>query len=111
MPIMSVPFEQIGMDLVGLLTASLGKHCFIFVVTDYDTRYPEAMSLWSTTGTAVAYELATLVTPVGFTRQIMTDQGTVFMGKTVKAQTQLVGVTGPKSNCLSPPNQWASRIL
>lgn len=37
-------------------------------------------------------ELATLFSRVGFPKQIMTDQGTVFMGKMLKALAQLVGL-------------------
>lgn len=92
MPIVSIPFERIVVDLVGPLTLLTGGHKFILVVTDYTTRYPEAMSLRAATALAVAQELATLFTRVGFPKQIITDPGTVFMGKTLKTLAQLIGL-------------------
>lgn len=81
MPIVSVPFEQIGVDLIGPLTLSSEKHRFVFVVVDYATCYLEAIPLHSATAAAVAHEMSTLFTRVGFPKEIVTDQGTVFMGK------------------------------
>uniref|UniRef100_A0A8C3FN99 Gypsy retrotransposon integrase-like protein 1 n=1 Tax=Chrysemys picta bellii TaxID=8478 RepID=A0A8C3FN99_CHRPI len=45
MPVVGVPFEQIGMDLVGPLERSKTGNRFILVVVDYATRYPEAVPL------------------------------------------------------------------
>lgn len=60
MPIASVPFEHIGVDLVGPLILSLGRHRFILVVIDYSTRYSEAMPLRTAKAAVVAQELAML---------------------------------------------------
>lgn len=62
------------------------------MVVDYAARYPKAISLRAATALAVAQELATLFTRVGFPKQLVTDQSTVFMGKTLKALAQLVGM-------------------
>lgn len=58
----------------------------------YATHYPEAMSLRAATAKAFAQELVGLFTQVGFPKQIVTEQETVFMGKILKAQAQLVGL-------------------
>ncbi len=42
LPVIEVPFERIGMDLVGLLSKSAQGHEHILVILDYATRYPEA---------------------------------------------------------------------
>lgn len=57
------------------------------VVVDYATQYPEAMPLRTAMAPALAQELAMWV---GFLKQMVTDQGTVFMGKMLKALSQLV---------------------
>ena len=46
MPIIGVPFQRVGIDLVGPITpaSSSGKR-FILTVIDYATRYPEAVAL------------------------------------------------------------------
>lgn len=80
MPIVTVPFERIGVDLVGPLTPSSGRHQSILVVIDYATHYHEAMPLRSATAEAIAQELSVLFTLFGFPKEIVTDQGTIFMG-------------------------------
>ncbi|XP_058642045.1 uncharacterized protein LOC131546483 [Onychostoma macrolepis] len=43
LPIIEVPFERIGMDLIGPLPKSARGHEHILVIVDYATRYPEAI--------------------------------------------------------------------
>lgn len=50
------------------------------------------MPLRAAPAPAVAQELATLFTRVGYPKQIITNRGSVFMGKTLKALAQLVGL-------------------
>ncbi len=57
LPIIEVPFERIGMDLVGPLPKSARGHEHILVVVDYATRYPEAIPLRKATSKAIAQEL------------------------------------------------------
>ncbi|KAL1274222.1 hypothetical protein QQF64_027036 [Cirrhinus molitorella] len=45
LPIIEVPFQWIGMDLVGPLPKSARGHEHILVVVNYATRYPEAIPL------------------------------------------------------------------
>ncbi len=45
LPLMQVPFERIGMDLIGPLERSARGHRFALVLVDYATRYPEAVAL------------------------------------------------------------------
>lgn len=82
--LVSVPFERIAVDLVGPLIPSTVQQHFILVVIDYATRYLEAMPLHTASAEAVAHELAILFARVD--KQIVTDQGTVFMGKTIRVQ-------------------------
>ena len=42
LPIVSSPFEKTAMDIVGPLPRSRSGHCYILVMCDYATRYPEA---------------------------------------------------------------------
>uniref|UniRef100_A0A9J8CHH6 Gypsy retrotransposon integrase-like protein 1 n=1 Tax=Cyprinus carpio carpio TaxID=630221 RepID=A0A9J8CHH6_CYPCA len=79
LPIIEVPFERIGMDLVGPLPKSARGHEHILVIVDYATRYPEAIPLLKATTKAIAQELFSLLSQVGIPSQILTDQGTPFM--------------------------------
>lgn len=60
LPIISVPFERICMDLVGPLPKSTRGHEFILVIVDYATRYPEAVPLRKATSRNIARELVLL---------------------------------------------------
>ncbi len=47
LPLMEVPFERIGMDLIGPLERSARGYRFALVLVDYATRYPEVVPLCS----------------------------------------------------------------
>ncbi|KAI2662301.1 Retrovirus-related Pol polyprotein from transposon 17.6 [Labeo rohita] len=76
-----VPFERIGLDLVGPLPKSARGHEHILVIVDYATRYPEAVPLRKATAKAIAQELFLLASRVGIPTEILTDQGTPFMSR------------------------------
>ncbi|KAL0199892.1 hypothetical protein M9458_003079, partial [Cirrhinus mrigala] len=79
LPIIDVPFERIGMDLIGPLPKSAREHEHILVIVDYATRYPEAVPLRKATAKAIAQELFLLFSRAGIPAGILTDQGTPFM--------------------------------
>ncbi len=54
LPLMEVPFERIGMDLIGPLERSARGYRFALVLVDYATRYPEAVPLCSISAKSVA---------------------------------------------------------
>ncbi len=81
LPIKEVPFERIGMDLVGPLPKSARGHKHILVVVDYATRYPEAIPLRKATAKNIAHELFLLFSRDGIPMEILTDQGTPFMSR------------------------------
>lgn len=81
LPIIEVPFERIGMDLVGPLPKSARGHEHILVIVDYATRYPEAVPLRNATAKTIARELFLLCSRVGIPTEILTDQGTPFMSR------------------------------
>lgn len=41
--LMEVPFDRVGMDLIGPLECSTRGYRFVLVLVDYTTRYPEAV--------------------------------------------------------------------
>ncbi|XP_075753964.1 uncharacterized protein LOC142818437 [Pelodiscus sinensis] len=76
LPIVGVPFERIGLDLVGPLEKSKAGSQYIMVVVDYATRYPEAVPLRNTLAPTLATELIKIFSRVGIPQEILTDQGT-----------------------------------
>jgi len=57
LPVVSEPFSRIGTDIVGPLPRSRSGNCYILVICDYATRYPEAMSLRNIDAEHVAEEM------------------------------------------------------
>ncbi|KAJ1133341.1 hypothetical protein NDU88_011636 [Pleurodeles waltl] len=94
LPVVRVPFERVGVDIVGPLdppTASGNR--FILVVVDHATRYPEAIPLRTTTAPAVAKALLGIFSRVGFPKEVVSDRGSNFMSAYLKAMWKECGVT------------------
>ncbi len=84
LPLMQVPFERIGMDLIGPLERSARGHRFALVLVDNATRYPEAVALHNISAKSVAEALFSMISRVGIAKEILTDQGTAFMSRTIR---------------------------
>ena len=77
---------------MGPLPKTRTGKCFILVVVDYATRYPEAFALNSISATSVAKKLIELFSHHGVPKEILTDQGTNFMSKLLKEVYRMIGV-------------------
>ncbi len=102
LPIIEVPFERIGMDLVGPLPKSARGHEHILVIVDYATRYPEAVPLRKATAKAIAQELFLLSSRVGIPAEILTDQGTPFMSRLMADLCRLLRVKQLRTTVYHP---------
>ncbi len=100
--IIEVPIERIGMDLVGPLPKSARGHEHILVIVDYATRYPEAIPLRKATSKAIAQELFLLSSRVGIPKEILTDQGTPFMSRTMADLCRLLKVKQLRTTVYHP---------
>jgi len=72
------------MDLVGPLGRSSRGYRFGLVIVDYAALYPEAVPLRSILAKSVAQALLQLISRVGILKEILMDQGTVFMSRTLR---------------------------
>uniref|UniRef100_A0A9J7XPR1 Gypsy retrotransposon integrase-like protein 1 n=1 Tax=Cyprinus carpio carpio TaxID=630221 RepID=A0A9J7XPR1_CYPCA len=102
LPIIEVPFERIGMDLVGPLPKSARGHEHILVIMDYATRYPEAIPLRKATAKNIAQELFLLSSRVGLPAEILTDQGTPFMSRIMADLCKLLKVRQIRTSVYHP---------
>ncbi len=102
LPIIEVPFERIGMDLVGPLPKSARGHEHILVIVDYATRYPEAVPLRKATAKSIARELFLLCSRVGIPAEILTDQGTPFMSRLMADLCTLLKVKQLRTSVYHP---------
>ncbi|XP_039525008.1 uncharacterized protein LOC120477466 [Pimephales promelas] len=92
LPVVDVPFERIGVDIVGPLERSQAGNRFILVICDYATRYPEAYPLREVTAKQISTALLRLFSQVGIPREVLTDQGPNFMSHTLHQVYQLLGI-------------------
>lgn len=98
LPIIEVPFERIGMDLVGPVVKSARGHQHILVILDYATRYPRAIPLSNTN----AKELVQVFSRVGIPKEILTDQGTPFMSRVTKELCRLYKISHLRTSVYHP---------
>lgn len=92
LPVIRVPFERVGIDIMGLLPTAQGGFTHVLVMVDYTMRYPKAIPLRKTSARAIAKELLRVFSQVGFPKEILTDQGTNFMSTVLKALWQMLKV-------------------
>ncbi len=102
LPIIEVPFERIGMDLVGPLPKSARGHEHILVIVDYATRYPEAVPRRKATAKSITHELFLLCSRVGIPAEILTDQGTPFMSRLMADLCTLLKVKQLRTSVYHP---------
>lgn len=80
------PSEKWALDFVGPISPILNKKKYILVCTDYVTKWVEAKALYLATEKAVVeFLLEDIFTRFGVPREIVTNQGTQFTSKLVKA--------------------------
>ena len=92
LPIIDIPFQQIGMDMIWLLpTTAAGNH-FILLIVDYAIRWPEAFPLQLTDSKSVADQLLLMFTGVGVIEQILIDYGNNFLSQLLRELYRLLCV-------------------
>ncbi|XP_062415775.1 uncharacterized protein LOC134107852 [Pungitius pungitius] len=102
LPLVEVPFERIGMDLIGPFHRSARGYRFVLVLMDYATRYPEAVPLRNISAKSVAQALFQVISRVGIPKEILTDQGTSFMSRTLGELYGLLGIKSVRTSVYHP---------
>lgn len=100
--IIGVPFDQLGMDIVGSSEKTKAGNRYMLVITDYATKYPEVFPLQSIKARVVASSLIQLFSRVGFPKCIVTDQGYNFMSEQLKQVYKLLGIKGVRTTPYHP---------
>lgn len=97
------PFEKWALDFVGPISLMSKKKKNILVCTDYVTKWVEAKALYATTKKAVVeFLFKNIFTRFGVPCEIVTNQGTQFTSKLVKALTEQYQVKHRKSTPYHP---------
>ncbi|XP_062602901.1 uncharacterized protein LOC134264647 [Saccostrea cucullata] len=91
MPLITVPFQRVAVDIVGPLQPITDKgNRYILTVVDYATRYPEAIALPGIETERVAEALVDIFSRVGVPTEMLSDQGTQFTSDVMKEVSRLL---------------------
>jgi hypothetical protein len=97
------PFERVGIDILGPLPRSSSGNRFILVVTDYFTRWPEAIALKDQKAITVAEALIVQVfSRFGLPYEIHSDQGRNCESTIFKEVMNILGIRKTRTTPLHP---------
>ena len=82
--VLSEPFEVMAVDLVGPFPLGKGGYRYLLTAICMASKWPEAIPLKRMTAMAVAEGLIEIFAKTGIPLQLVSDQGTQFVGKVVK---------------------------
>uniref|UniRef100_A0A669B7F8 Integrase catalytic domain-containing protein n=1 Tax=Oreochromis niloticus TaxID=8128 RepID=A0A669B7F8_ORENI len=85
-------------NLIGPFHRSAHGYRFVLVLVDYATRYPEAVPLRNISAKSVAQSVVSGHLP----SQILTDQGTSFMSRTLRELYELLGIKSIRTSVYHP---------
>lgn len=104
MPLIPLPIigEQNRDGRSWTVTEDEERKQIILVVSDYATRYPEAIALRRVTADKVAEELVTLFSRHGILEEILTDQGTNFISSLLRELYRMIGVKAIRTSPYHP---------
>lgn len=97
------PFERVGMDILGPFPSTRRGNRFVLVVSDYFTKWPEAIAVPNQEAETVASALVEHVfSRHGVPAEIHTDQGRNFESRLVNEMSRLLGTRHTRSTPLHP---------
>jgi hypothetical protein len=83
------PFHTWGLDFIGPINPASGEYIWILVATEYFTKLVEAIPLKKATGAVVANFIREhIICRFGIPHKIVTNNGTPFINKDVRAMTK-----------------------
>ena len=98
----SVPFEKVAVDLVGPLEKSKSGYRFLLTYVCMATRWPEAIPLKPITARAVLDGLLEIFSRNGIPRELLSDQGKQFTGKSMKDLCSMYGIDKIQTSTYRP---------
>ncbi len=101
-PVLSEPFEQVAIDLVGPLPKGKGGCRFILTYVCLATRWPEAVPLRSITAKAVVEGLWSIFSRTSVPEVVLSDQGSQFCGKVMNQLCSWLGVEKVRTSPYHP---------
>ena len=84
LPVIGTPFSRVAFDLVGPLPRTSRRHRYILTCMCLGSKYPDAIPLTKVDATTIADAMLDIFLRIGIPAEILTDQGSVFMGQLTK---------------------------
>ena len=81
LPMISETFSRIAFDLVGPLPRTNRGHKYILTCICLASKFPDAIPLKKVDAQTVAESMLEVFSRMGIPKEILTDQGSVFVGK------------------------------
>lgn len=100
--VMETPFKRVTMDFSGPLAKGAVGYCYILVVMDYVTRFPEAALLQSATARSIAAELLKIFAWVDLPSEFLTNQGTSFSSRLLHEVCSFLGIWNLQTSIYHP---------
>lgn len=94
------------MDLIGPFQRSARGYRFVLLLVDYATQYPEAAPFRNISANSVAQAQFQVISQVGVRKEILTDQGTLFMSRTLRELYGLLGVKSVRTSVYHLQTDW-----
>ncbi|KAL8598384.1 hypothetical protein ACOMHN_032661 [Nucella lapillus] len=94
-PVVSTPFEQVGVDIIGPINPSSSRgHRYVLTMIDYATKYVEATPLERVTTITVAEALLDMWSRLGVPNKVISDRGTQFTSEVMQEVYRLLSIQG-----------------
>ncbi|KAK3732350.1 hypothetical protein QZH41_000535 [Actinostola sp. cb2023] len=100
--VVTEPFKKIAIDIVGELPRTTTGYKYILTIVDYATRYPEAIPLRTTNSKTIADVLVQYFCRVGIPKELVSDQGSNFIGKLMTQLYEQLGIAKIKTSVYHP---------
>ena len=102
LPIIRTPFERVAMDIFGPLKRTKSGYKYLLVIMDYATKWPEAFPLRNVTTESVVECLIELTARLGVHKEVLTDNSTNFVSRTMKKFCDLARIQQIRTSSYHP---------
>ena len=107
LPVVSEPFSKVAFDLVGPLPRTTSGYKYLLTFMCLYTKYPEAIPLKRVDNVTVLEAMMEIFSRHGFPREILTDQGSVFMSRMTQHMCKTFEVHKVKTSPYHPQSDGA----
>ena len=90
--VIKTPFHRIAFDLVAPLPRTKHGHQYLLTFICLSSKYPEAIPLKRVDAVSVAEAMVDVFSRIGIPYEMLTDQGSVFMGRLTKELYGLLNI-------------------